>query len=312
MCFAVGLVGMFTIGGLSGVSHAFAPADTQQTDTYYIVAHFHYVLFGGAMFGLFAGMYFWWPKIFGYKLSEKWGYWHFWVSLIGFNLTFGPMHMLGLQGMSRRIFTYSPDQGFNLWNLLATVGAFIIAVSLLIFFANIWVSYRAHRRDPVDVGADPWDARSLEWMVPSPVPEHNFDEIPTVSELDEFWHRKYGHNEEGRLVRIAETDEVVQKGTATGVHLPSPSYWPIVLSAGLPFIGYGVIYNLGWAVLGGILVIAAIWGWVMEPSTDPDADHGHHDEEHDGDAGDGATAELQPGETADGEAQAELEEAPVG
>ena len=134
---------MFTIGGLSGVTHAVAPSDTQQTDTYYIVAHFHYVLFGGALFGFVGGWYFWWPKVFGYRLSELHGKINFWILLIGFNLTFGPMHILGMQGMSRRYFTYSANQGFNLWNMVATVGAFTIAVGLLIFFANIAVSYSA-------------------------------------------------------------------------------------------------------------------------------------------------------------------------
>ena len=114
MMFSVGMVAMFTIGGLSGVSHAFAPADTQQTDTYYIVAHFHYVLFGGAVMGLFSGLFFWWQKVFGYPLRETAGKWTFWIMFVGFNLTFGPMHILGLQGMSRRIFTYSERPGVQL------------------------------------------------------------------------------------------------------------------------------------------------------------------------------------------------------
>ena len=273
MDFAIGLVAMFTIGGLSGVSHAFAPADTQQTDTYYIVAHFHYVLFGGALLGFFGGFYYWWPKVFGYLLSEKIGKWHFWTTLIGFNLTFGPMHILGMQGMSRRIFTYSDNQGFGFWNMVATIGAFTIAVGLLIFFANIVLSYRSHRRNPVDVGPDPWDARSLEWMVPSPTPEHNFDEVPTITELDDFWHRKYGHDENGRLVRIAETADVTQKGDATGVHLPSPSYWPIILAFAFPIIAYGVIFNRVLCVIGAAVLLLAIFGWALEPSVADDSDY---------------------------------------
>ena len=280
MLFSVGLVTMFTIGGLSGVTHAFAPADTQQTDTYYIVAHFHYVLFGGALLGLFAGFYFWWPKIFGHFLDDRIGKLHFWLMLAGLNLTFGPMHLLGLQGMSRRYYTYSANQGFNLWNMVATIGAFTIALGLLVFTYNVAVSYRSFKKSPYEVPADPWDARSLEWMIPSPAPEYNFSEIPyEVHELDEFWHRKYGHTEDGRLVRIAETEDVVQQGGATGIHLPSPSYWPIILSAGLPFVGYGLIFDYWWALLGGVITIAGMLGWVLEPSTDPEAgghdDHGH-------------------------------------
>ncbi len=328
MLFSVGLVAMFTIGGLSGVTHAFAPADTQQTDTYYIVAHFHYVLFGGALLGLFSGMYFWWPKIFGYFLGEKLGKWNFWVMLVGFNLTFGPMHILGLQGMMRRTYTYTEGQGFNFWNMVATIGAFTIALSLIFFMVNIYLSYRKHRKEQVNPGPDPWDARSLEWMIPSPAPEHNFDETPVVEELDEFWHRKYGHDENGRLVRIAATEDVVQKGDATDVHLPSPSYWPLVMAVGFPLVGYGLIFNYWWAVPGALLIVLAIFGWVFEPSTDPNAGHGHHDDHPSDDhpdavegsdaepgaEGDDATvgAEEGAGESAPEPAMASTEETTVG
>ena len=315
--FSMGLIAMFTIGGLSGVTHAFAPADTQQTDTYYIVAHFHYVFFGGSLLGMFGGMYFWWPKVFGYQLREGLGKWNFWIMMIGFNLTFGPMHILGLQGMSRRIFTYSANQGFDFWNMAATIGAFIIGVAVILFAWNILASYRAYKRSGVACEPDPWDARSLEWITPCPTPEHNFDTIPVVSEVDEVWHRKYGHDEDGRPVPIATRAEVVQKGDAKGVHLPSPSYWPIVLAAGLPLIGYGIIFSLAWAFPGAILVLVAIFGWVMEPSTDPDAGHTDEHPEDSADGGD-AAAELEGTEEAEGTADAteamtvELEGAPVG
>ncbi|MDW3220024.1 MAG: cytochrome c oxidase subunit I [Acidimicrobiales bacterium] len=283
MLFAVGAVAMFTIGGLSGVTHALAPADTQQTDTYYIVAHFHYVIFGGGVLGLMGGMYFWWPKFFGHMLNETWGKLHFWTILIGFNLTFGPMHVLGLQGMSRRIDTYSPGFGFEFWNLVATIGAFVIALSVLFFFFNVWKS----RRDAPNLpppGPDPWDARSLEWMVPSPTPEHNFDEVPVIESDDEWWHRKYGYDENRNVVRIATVEEAAQDGSATGVHLPAPSFWPLVLAAGLPLIGYGLIFNLWLCVVGGLLTGIGIYAWALEPVDDPDADHGHdhdHDDHHD-------------------------------
>jgi cytochrome c oxidase subunit 1 len=289
MMYSIGLVTMFTIGGLSGVTHAVAPADTQQTDTYYIVAHFHYVLFGGALFGFIGGWYFWWPKVFGYALGERTGKINFWILLIGFNLTFGPMHVLGLQGMPRRTYTYRDGYGFNLWNFVSTVGAFIIAVSFLIFFWNIWASYRKAKKAAGGKGkkltmpADPWDSRSLEWMIPSPTPVHNFDVTPTVQSLDEFWHRKYGEDESGRLVRIAATEDVVQKGDATNVHLPSPSYYPIVLAFGLPWITWGLIYSLWFCAFGAIFVIAGIYGWVMEPSTDPSDGHDHDDDHADHD-----------------------------
>jgi cytochrome c oxidase subunit 1 len=272
MLFAVGLVSMFTIGGLSGVTHAVAPADTQQTDTYYIVAHFHYVLFGGALLGFMGGFYFWWPKVFGYALNDKLGKVNFWVMLIGFNMTFGPMHILGLQGMPRRIYTYSDGYGFNFWNFVSTIGAFIIAVSVVIFFTNIVLSRRRGRAEAKVMAADPWDGRSLEWMLPSPTPEHNFDEVPVITQFDEFWHRKYGEDDKGRPMRIAATADVVQTGDAD-VHLPSPSYWPLVLAAGLAIVAYGLIFNLWLCLVGGLFVIAAIYGWTLEPSTDDEAPH---------------------------------------
>ena len=290
MLFAVGLVAMFTIGGLSGVTHAVAPSDTQQTDTYYIVAHFHYVIFGGALMGFLGGLYFWWPKVFGFLLSEKLGKWHFWLILIGFNLTFGPMHILGLQGMPRRMHTYAKGYGFDFWNMVSTIGVFVIAVSMLILLANIALSWRNYRRHPVAVGPDPWDARSLEWMTASPVPAHNFDEVPTVSHLDEFWTRKYGEDATGKVVRIHAAEEVAQKGDATDVHLPSPSYWPLVAAVALPTIGYGLIFNLGLAAVGGVLLVTGIYGWAYEPADDPEAHHAHLTH-GDGHAGNGESGE---------------------
>ena len=310
MLFAIGLVTMFTIGGLSGVTHAVAPADTQQTDTYYIVAHFHYVIFGGALFAFLGGFYFWWPKVFGYMLNETLGKWHFWTLLVGFNLTFGPMHILGLQGMPRRMHTYIDGYGFNFWNLVSTIGAFSIAVSMLIFAWNVLKSYRAHRANPVDPGPDPWDARSLEWMIASPVPAHNFDEVPTVSHLDEFWHRKYQEDDEGKVRLVASGSEVAQAGDATDVHLPSPSYWPLVLALGLPFIGYGLIFNLGFAAVGGVIVVLAGFGWGLEPADDPEAHHGHaaHDDHSNGQSN-GHEVEGETAAVGAGSATATTEEA---
>ncbi len=298
MLFSVGTVAMFTIGGLSGVTHALAPADTQQTDTYYIVAHFHYVIFGGGVLGLMGGAYFWWPKIFGHMLNERRGKIHFWLMIIGMNLTFGPMHVLGLQGMSRRIDTYSAGFGFDLWNLVATIGAYTIGLGVCYFLYNAWVSKREAKHLPAP-GPDPWDARSLEWMVPSPTPEHNFDVIPTVESQDEWWYRKYGYDDNHKVVRIATVEEAAQKGDADDVHLPSPSFWPLVIAVGMPLIGYGVIFNLWLCVIGGILVAGSIYAWVLEPVDDPDAGHGH-DDHHDDDGGDDP-AMVGAGATDEGE-----------
>ncbi len=301
MLYSVGAVAMFTIGGLSGVTHAVSPADTQQTDTYYVVAHFHYVIFGGSLMGMLSGLYFWWPKAFGYKLNERLGKVGFWVLLIGFNLTFGPMHILGLQGMSRRIHSYAADSGFNLWNAVATAGAFVIAIGVAMLFWNIALSRRRARGAP-PVGPDPWDARSLEWMTASPVPTHNFDREIHVTRQDEFWHRKWGYDEGGKVVRIAPTAEVAHDGSAKGVHLPSPSYWPVVVALGLPFVAYGLIFNLWITGVGALLILGGLYGWVFEPPDDPEGHaHDDHHEEADpsDDAGNGAGG-GSPGDDAGG------------
>jgi cytochrome c oxidase subunit 1 len=260
------------------------------------------VIFGGSLLGIFAGFYFWWPKVFGHLLSEKLGKWNFWLMLIGFNMTFGPMHILGLQGMSRRIDSYSPGFGFEFWNMFASIGSFIIALGVLMFGINVITSARRARHEP-PVGPDPWDARSLEWFTPNPTPVHNFDELIQVDALDEFWHRKYAEDENGRVVRVATAEEVCQDGSATDVHLPSPSYWPFVLAAGFPFVGFGLIYTLWICIPGALLILMAIYGWIFEPTDDPDGPHGHHAEDSSDHDGAEAPSEVA-GETA--------EEAPVG
>ncbi len=275
MLFAIGLVIQFTFGGLSGVSHAIAPSDTQQTDTYYIVAHFHYVLFGGALFGFMSGFYFWWPKVFGYKLSEGHGKFQFWMMVVGFNMTFGPMHILGLQGMARRMHTYSAAYGFDLWNMVATIFSFVLGLGTIWILVNAGISHRrwvAAGRPAV--GADPWDARGLEWSIPSPTPEHNFDVTPVVTSADDFWHQKYQEDDEGRLRRVHTGEELAQPGNGEGVHLPAPSFWPLVLAVGLMICGYAVIFSLWLLIPGLLLTTAGMYGWAFEPADDLDP-HDH-------------------------------------
>src|ERR687893_342753 len=186
MLFAIGFIAMFIIGGLSGVMHSSPPADLQQTDTYFIVAHFHYVLFGGSIFGLTAGAYYWWPKMFGRLLDERLGKVHFWLMMIGFNLTFFPMHFVGLNGMARRTYTYPEGLGFETLNQIETAGSFVLAISLLVFLYNIVKTWRQPRNAP----ADPWNGATLEWSIPSPPPEFNFERLPTVEGRDPLWEEK--------------------------------------------------------------------------------------------------------------------------
>jgi cytochrome c oxidase subunit 1 len=175
MLFCIGFLVVFLAGGLSGPMLAAPAFDFHTTDTYFVVAHMHYVMFGTAAFGLFAGIYFWWPKFFGHRLREGWGKLHFWLMLVGFNLAFFPQHILGLRGMPRRIATYGPGEGWSFLNLLSSIGGFLVGASVLPFLWTVWASRRDAR-----VGADPWQANSLEWATSSPPPEHNFHELPRI------------------------------------------------------------------------------------------------------------------------------------
>jgi cytochrome c oxidase subunit 1 len=281
MLFAIGLVVQFTIGGLSGVTHAVSPSDTQQTDTYYIVAHFHYVLFGGSVLGFFAAFYFWWPKIFGKCLNEKLGKWNFWLMTIGMNLTFGTMHILGLQGQPRRMYVWTEARAgegfFNLgfWNLVSSIGAFTLALGVLFFVINVVHTFRKEPAAPLD----PWDARTLEWMTRNPPKEHNFDRDIQVHSLDEFFHRKYEDvGEEGHhdLRRVATGEEVLAEIEAhpdEHIHMPSPSYWPLVLALGLPIVGFGIIYNHIIAIVGAAWIVFAAFGWALEPATADESEY---------------------------------------
>jgi cytochrome c oxidase subunit 1 len=260
MLFAIGFIAMFIIGGLSGVMHAEPPADLQQTDTYFIVAHFHYVMFGGSIFGLTAGAYYWWPKMFGRMLDERLGKAHFWLMLIGFNLTFFPMHFVGLNGMPRRTYTYPAGLGFETLNRLETVGSFILAFSFLIFLINIWRTWRK----PANAPADPWNGATLEWSIPSPPQAWNFVEIPQVHGRDALWETK----RERGVTPLPEPQRV----SGAGIHLPNPSYWPLITAIGLTafFASVMLLGHTGryvWAVIAaGLLLFYGVYRWAFEPA----------------------------------------------
>jgi cytochrome c oxidase subunit 1 len=251
LLFAVGFIAMFIIGGLSGVTHASAPTDLQQTDTYYVVAHIHYVLFGGTILGLFAGMYYWWPKMTGRLLSERLGKVHFWLTMIGMNLAFFPMHLSGLLGMPRRIYTYSPELGVAGFNLVSTIGAFLVGIASLVF---LWNMLRT-RREPVTAPANPWNGATLEWAIPSPPPVYNFTVIPTVSNRLPLWQTE----RHGPMAPLPERPPAP-------IHVPSGSWWPMITAAGLPIMAIGALGRFLPIVFVGVLIlIVGIYRWAFEP-----------------------------------------------
>ena len=296
MLFAVGLLTQFTIGGISGVMHASPPIDTQHNDSYFVVAHFHYVLFGGSIFGLLAGTYYWFPKITGRMMDERLGRWNFWLTFIGFNGAFFPMHFLGLEGMPRRYYTYSEGSGWHFWSAIVTFGSYLLGASMLLFLYNF---ARSLQRGKI-AGPNPWDAPTLEWAMPSPPPVHNFDEIPVVSHRDPLWEEKYGefggekHGEEQRVeatlfgVSVGggevpdeqpaeQAHRRAEAGDAHNIHLPNPSYYPILTAIGLflgalgliienPDIPIGAMPLPLVTALGLVVFVAGIFGWSFEPA----------------------------------------------
>jgi cytochrome c oxidase subunit 1 len=179
MLFALGFIAVFTVGGLSGIFLAAFPVDWQLTDTYFVVAHLHYVLFGGSIFGIFAGLHYWWPKMFGRLLGEGLGKATFWLMFIGFNITFFPQHLLGLLGMPRRVYTYTQGGSWEQYNVYSTIGSFVMALGVLLFFVNV---FRTHRlRIGRRAGNDPWLGDTLEWYTTSPPPAYNFTSVPYVT-----------------------------------------------------------------------------------------------------------------------------------
>ncbi len=187
MLFAIGFIVQFLIAGLTGVMLGVAPFDWQLNDSYFVVAHFHYVIVGAIIYGIFAGTYYWYPKAFGRMMDHKIGLWHFWLFTLGFHLTFDPQHFSGILGMPRRIYTYQPGRGWEIWNLISTIGALIQGVASLIFVFNLFWSYWKGKK----AGDDPWDAWTLEWATTSPPPDYNFEYIPEVRSRRPLWDLKH-------------------------------------------------------------------------------------------------------------------------
>jgi cytochrome c oxidase subunit 1 len=251
MLFAIAMVALFTVGGISGIMHSASPADLQQHDTYFVVAHFHYVLIGGLLMGVFSGFYYWFPKVAGRFMSEGLGKLHFWTFVIGFNLTFFPMHWAGLLGMPRRVYTYAEELGIGSLNLFMSVAALLMALGTLIF---AWNLVRSWRKGAV-AGPNPWGGATLEWATSSPPPEFNFAELPEIRSRNPLWDHPDHY------------DERVYTEPAGGVHMPNPSFWPLITAAGAAGSLMLFMTDIWWMPLIGVAVtaIAAI-NWAFEPA----------------------------------------------
>jgi cytochrome c oxidase subunit 1 len=282
MMFALGFIWMFMLGGFSGIMHAAAPADAQQQDSYFVIAHFHYVLIGGTTFALLAAIHYWFPKFFGRLVPEFWGKLSFWIVFIGFNCTFFPMHFLGLNGMPRRTWTYDSNMGWNEGNLVASLGAYLLGIGIFTYFAVLVYSYFKGKK----CGNDPWDGRTLEWSIPSPPPEYNFAAIPTVHARDAWWYEKH-HKEEIAQERSKHIQDEASHG---GIHMPDQSWYPLFAAAGLligvynfaqlhyPVVMFGrevFASHLPLAITGGAILVLACYLWALEG---PGGYHIHLDE----------------------------------
>ncbi|WP_066176328.1 cytochrome c oxidase subunit I [Bacillus marinisedimentorum] len=261
MLWSLAFIPTFTIGGMTGVMLAAAAADYQYHDSYFVVAHFHYVIVGGVVFGIFAGLTYWWPKMFGKMLDETIGKWTFWVFFIGFHLTFFIQHFLGLMGMPRRIWKFLPGQGLETGNFVSSIGAFLMAIGGILFLYNV---VKTALKGEV-AGNDPWDARTLEWSISSPPPEYNFKQTPLVRGLDALWIEKMDGKE-----GISPAEPV------DDIHMPNGSFLPFMISLGLFVASFGFMYrteNSAWLFVAVAGLLITFGSMFIRSIKD---DHGYH------------------------------------
>jgi len=281
--FFAGMIVLFVIGGVSGFMTAAAPLDWQLTDTYFVVAHLHYVLIGINVFPVAGGLYYWFPKITGRMLDERLGRWNFWTMFAGFNIAFLPMHLLGVLGMPRRVYTYPAGMGWSATNLAISLGAVLFAIGVLLLFVNVWLSLR--RGAPA--GDNPWDAPTLEWATSSPPPAYNFAVIPSVASRHPLWEERLGESEgrsrldEGLLLdRGRETIGTTPLDAEPDLilEMPADTAAPFILAVGLAILFTGAAGHWWWASGGGVAVIAIallMWFWPRRVHADEPAEPAH-------------------------------------
>ncbi len=281
MLFSLAFIVLFILGGITGIMIAAVPLNWQVHDTYFIVAHFHYTMVGGVVFPLFAAIYYWFPKVSGRFLDERLGVWHFWLFLVGFNVTFLLMHVTGLEGMPRRVYTYLPGLGWDGLNALSTAGALIMAAGTLVFLVNLFVSWREGR----PVGDDAWGAATLEWSMSSPPPNYNFLNIPFTPSPSVAkdpasdarapdWQRELAEARTG--LRENPVTSIVEAKLEGKVELPMPSPWPFWTAMALSLAFLGVIWYPWLMPLGLGLAFVCIVGWHAPPrALDPEASPGN-------------------------------------
>ena len=256
MLFSVGLIALFTMGGISGVMHSSPPADLQQTDSYFVVAHFHYVLFGGSIMGIFAGIYHYFPKIFGRMMDERLGKWHFWINFIAMNLTFFPMHFAGMLGMPRRVYTYDAGQGWDTFNLMSSIGAYLLVVSTSIFVFNF---FRSRKRGEI-ASSNPWEAGTLEWTIPSPPPEYNFATLPTVTSRYPLWEGNEKDMESARInAQEGKTPDEL------GIVLPYSTIKPLIVALSMIIMFCGLLTTIALTFIGAAVMVTTLYTWLLSP-----------------------------------------------